>query len=144
VRDADRSFSSLAFGVAFSPIEGETVCGDRHLVVPRDDGYLVGVLDGLGHGAEAAAAADAAIGVLVSYVNDSVSALPPLRSKPVNLMPGDALIMATDGIQPDFADGIGRQMPSQRLAEGLLGKYRKGNDDALVLVVHYQPGTNAR
>lgn len=39
--------------------EGEA-SGDRHVVLPASDGALVAVIDGLGHGPEAAAAADAA------------------------------------------------------------------------------------
>ncbi len=49
-----------AIGCASRPKPGEEVCGDRWLVVPRDEGLLVAVADGLGHGPQAAAAATAA------------------------------------------------------------------------------------
>lgn len=38
--------------------------GDLHVVEPHSEGTLVGLVDGLGHGAEAAAASDAAVAVL--------------------------------------------------------------------------------
>ncbi len=48
------------------PADGESVCGDGHLVAPFPGGTLVAVIDGLGHGEEAAQAARAAIAVLES------------------------------------------------------------------------------
>jgi anti-sigma regulatory factor (Ser/Thr protein kinase) len=43
------------------PIEGETRCGDAWTAVRQDDRTLLLVADGLGHGPDAAAAADAAV-----------------------------------------------------------------------------------
>lgn len=52
----------------------EVDSGDLHVVVPFPGGVLVALLDGLGHGPEAAAAATAAIPILKSHASD-----PPLR-----------------------------------------------------------------
>lgn len=47
----------LEWGVAARPLEGEVESGDRHVVQPFPHGVLVGAIDGLGHGTEAATAA---------------------------------------------------------------------------------------
>jgi negative regulator of sigma-B (phosphoserine phosphatase) len=58
----------LAWGVAAAALEGES--GDLHAVVPFTDGLLVAVIDGLGHGPEAAAAARAARAILEECAGD--------------------------------------------------------------------------
>ena len=55
----------LEWATASRPRPGEQVCGDRAIAVAVDDaGALIGVLDGLGHGEEAAAAALCGVEVL--------------------------------------------------------------------------------
>ena len=66
------SHAPMEWGVAQIALEGETVSGDRHLVSPDADGLLIAVVDGLGHGKEAAAAAEAAIAVLREHVHEPV------------------------------------------------------------------------
>lgn len=56
----------LDIGVASLPLSGETANGDRHVVATFDGGVLIGVIDGLGHGPEAAAAAERAAQVLAA------------------------------------------------------------------------------
>ena len=51
----------LEWGVAELVLPGQTESGDRYLVTPTLDGWLVAVVDGLGHGAEAAEAAKTAV-----------------------------------------------------------------------------------
>jgi negative regulator of sigma-B (phosphoserine phosphatase) len=63
--------------------------------------------------------------------------LPPLRPQIVPLEPLDILIMATDGIEPDFADLVGLKQSPQRIADTILAKHRKTTDDALVVVARY-------
>jgi phosphoserine phosphatase RsbX len=188
--------------VAYAPIPGEDVCGDEHLVLRTGKGYLVAVVDGLGHGWEAAAAAQRALdalrqdadapvltliqrchehlhgtrgaamsvatldagigrlewigignveGRLLRAPSASKAAdealllrggvvgyqLPALRSTTLELSPGDTLVMATDGIDPSFSDGLDRNLEPQPLADGLLASHRRETDDALVLVVRY-------
>ncbi|RDU99097.1 SpoIIE family protein phosphatase [Trinickia dinghuensis] len=53
----------------------EQYSGDMHAVVEQDDGALVALLDGLGHGFEAAAAASAAMPVIEAHANASIVAL---------------------------------------------------------------------
>ena len=47
----------VEWAVRGRPIPGETESGDLHVVVDYGDGVLLGVIDGLGHGREAAVAA---------------------------------------------------------------------------------------
>jgi phosphoserine phosphatase RsbX len=54
---------------------GQAASGDRHLVKPFPDGVLVAVVDGLGHGPEAAAAAALAVRTLESYAEQPVISL---------------------------------------------------------------------
>lgn len=53
----------------------EQLSGDAHAVVERDDGALVALLDGLGHGFEAAEAVRAAMPVIEAHAGSSVIAL---------------------------------------------------------------------
>lgn len=55
--------SVVEYGFAARALEGDC-SGDRHVVTPFDRGALVAVLDGLGHGEEAAQAAAAGVAVL--------------------------------------------------------------------------------
>ena len=54
----------LDWAVASRPLRGERVSGDQHLVAAFPGGALVAVIDGLGHGHSAEAAARAAVEVL--------------------------------------------------------------------------------
>ncbi|HXJ07717.1 MAG TPA: SpoIIE family protein phosphatase [Candidatus Acidoferrum sp.] len=50
--------------MANSILPGQSASGDRHLVCCGGDGILIAAIDGLGHGEEAAIAAEAAISIL--------------------------------------------------------------------------------
>jgi serine phosphatase RsbU (regulator of sigma subunit) len=59
--------SALAeWGASARPIPGETVSGDDHVAVPLPSWLLFAVVDGLGHGPEAARASAAAVRTLES------------------------------------------------------------------------------
>ena len=51
---------SLDWGVAGLPLDGQAESGDRHVVQSFPGGFLLAVIDGLGHGYDAAMAATAA------------------------------------------------------------------------------------
>src|SRR6516164_9604195 len=70
-----RSQSVLEWGVAQRALPGETVSGDRYVVHPVSDGVLIAVVDGLGHGAEAATAAEVATATLETYSREPVISL---------------------------------------------------------------------
>ncbi len=61
--------------MAVRPVAGETVSGDLHLIKPFEEGALIAVVDGVGHGDEAMAASKQAIAVLEQHAQESVIAL---------------------------------------------------------------------
>ena len=190
-------------GVASRPKGGETASGDLSLVCGFPEGVLVAVVDGLGHGPEAAAAAERAVGVLAEHPHASIIAqvrrchqaligtrgvvmtlavfnvaddtltwlgignvegvllragsrsrpvlesvvqrggvvggeLPPLRAMLTTVTPGDVLVLASDGVRPDFASRLRLDVAPQRLADDILEGGHKESDDALVLAVRYR------
>jgi negative regulator of sigma-B (phosphoserine phosphatase) len=58
------STSIAQWGMATRARKGEADSGDRHLVVEQPEGVLMAVVDGAGHGPEAAAAAEQAMQAL--------------------------------------------------------------------------------
>ena len=62
-------------GVASLTMPGQSQSGDRHLVHPYPNGLLVAVVDGLGHGEQAAAVADLAVTTLIKHAHESLIAL---------------------------------------------------------------------
>jgi serine/threonine protein phosphatase PrpC len=70
VRDAK---TLVHWGVATLALEGQVESGDLHLVQAVKDGVLIAVVDGLGHGEDAAAAARLAVATLERYAEE-----PPL------------------------------------------------------------------
>lgn len=55
---------AIEWGIAGSVLPGQSQSGDHHIVCSFPDGVLLAVLDGLGHGDDAAAAATKAVRVL--------------------------------------------------------------------------------
>ena len=68
----ERALSLLEYAVVSVPVAGEEESGDLHLVTQTDRGALVAVIDGLGHGSEAANAARAAVATLEPHANEGV------------------------------------------------------------------------
>lgn len=72
--------------------------------------------------------------------------LPPLRESTLPVTAGDPLILATDGIRPDFVEDAELANPllrrtldgPQQIADAIIARYAKDTDDALVLVVRYE------
>jgi phosphoserine phosphatase RsbX len=65
----------IEWGVACQAYPGEPLSGDRHVVVQNGNVAKVAVIDGIGHGSEAAQAAEAAVDVIESYSEESVERL---------------------------------------------------------------------
>jgi len=66
--------------------------------------------------------------------------LPTIRPARMQLLPGDAVAFATDGIEADYSASLAPGVPAQRLAERILERHVKGTDDALAVVVRYTGG----
>src|SRR5947199_9902925 len=65
----------IEWGVASLAMPGEAESGDRHLVKSVGTGVLVAVVDGLGHSAEAASTAKAAVAALERHATESPAPL---------------------------------------------------------------------
>jgi negative regulator of sigma-B (phosphoserine phosphatase) len=65
----------LDWAVAEKTLPGQPESGDRYLVEPLPDAALIGVVDGLGHGAEAGAAAGRALATLQRHAHEPVVSL---------------------------------------------------------------------
>ena len=53
------------------------------------------------------------------------------------LLPGDVLVLATDGIEARFADSLDISGSTQAISERILADHGKPSDDALVVAVRY-------
>jgi negative regulator of sigma-B (phosphoserine phosphatase) len=190
----------VEWGVACYTLEGESECGDLHLVLGDEFGTFVSVVDGAGHGAKAASASRRAIATLEQYAQEGIIRLvrrcheqlrgtrgvvmtlasfsnaqdemtwlavgnvqsvlfrggsirthqvitlrgglvgyrlPPLQAAVLPVSPGDLLILATDGIRPDFARAVDLLDTPQRIADRICAAYTTRSDDGLVLAVRY-------
>ena len=65
----------IEWGVAARPLTGQTVSGDLHLVECCEHGALLAVIDGVGHGGQAGAVAEAAAKILREHAEEPVMAL---------------------------------------------------------------------
>lgn len=194
----------LEWSAVARPMAGQTVCGDLHVVAVREAGALLGVIDGLGHGPGAHAAAQMAANILkrnageplatlVQHCHEALARtrgavmtlawmdarqqsvswlgvgnvealqlhadagagppefetvllrsglvglqLPALQATMTPLAAGDVLVLATDGIVPDYGASLVPADPPQRMAEKIFAGHFKDTDDALVLVVRYR------
>ncbi|MGH7123258.1 MAG: SpoIIE family protein phosphatase [Stellaceae bacterium] len=185
---------------------GAPVSGDLHSVRRLDHGMLVAVVDGLGHGDDAEAAARLAIatleaardpdiiglvqrchaalsrsrGVVMSIASlDAMRQtitwlgvgnvegmlvrpgtakreailmrggivghrLPPLRAATLPLEAGDLLVFATDGVREGFTESVRPDAPLQEIADRVLARHGRADDDALVLVGRWHGRPAAR
>ena len=184
------------------PLPGQKESGDLSLIKRVGVGTLVAVVDGLGHGEEAANAAHAAVGALERYAREPLPDLvrrcqeavvgsrgvvlglafldpqaatmtwlgvgnvggvllradsgskparitlvqsagfiggepphPTTRSVPLAL--GDTVMLFSDGIKDGFADSVVLTNTPKQIADSVIGRHTKGNDDALILVARY-------
>jgi phosphoserine phosphatase RsbX len=63
--------------------------------------------------------------------------LPQVRMGTIPLEPGDAVVLATDGVRADYSVSLESGVAAQELAERVLERHGKGTDDALAVVVRY-------
>ena len=192
----------LERGAAGAPIAGEKRSGDLAVFAGYPNGALVAVIDGLGHGDEAADASEAAAAVIREHRSAPVEELlrrchetlrrtrgavmtlawfdleartmewtgvgnvearfvragdtgdarhaspvvlggvvgynlPQVRMGTIPLEPGDAVVLATDGVAADYSVSLESGIAAQELAERVLERHGKGTDDALAAVVRY-------
>jgi negative regulator of sigma-B (phosphoserine phosphatase) len=196
--------ATVDWAVAALPLEGESESGDVHVAEELPNGILLGVIDGLGHGPEAAVAARRAVaelearpeGSLASRVRNCHEALrrtrgavmtlvafdvvsrtmtwvgvgnidgllirahggtgraaesimlrggvvghqlPVLRESELAVLPGDVLVLVTDGIDGGFRSTVSPTGTAQEIADRILSRHARPSDDALVLVARLLP-----
>lgn len=191
----DTAFATL-------PLPGQTESGDLSLIKRVGKGTLIAVVDGLGHGQDAASAAHAAVATLDRYSRQPLAELvqrchealvgmrgvvlglayldpqaatmtwlgvgnisgmllradagnrparitlvpnagfigaeqtrPTTRSVPLAL--GDTVVFFSDGIRDGFAESLVLTNSPQEIADFVISRHVKGNDDALVVVARY-------
>jgi hypothetical protein len=197
----------LDWGFALKAQPGQKECGDTWIVEPVAEGFLVAVIDGLGHGTAAAVASQRAVesirssaslpletifsrchqallgsrgaAISAARIDSSGESLtwcgvgnveglvlnpaglsPPgpqsealiarggvvgydlPQSHPITLpfKAGAFLVFATDGVRPGFAAEVRAGRGAQQAADHILAGYRRGTDDALVMVVQLLRG----
>jgi len=198
------SLQQLDWGVAQRNLPGEDALGDLYVVQPHREGVLFAVVDGCGHGPDAAQAAMLAVTILRDGQENTVhghlhrchvaladsrgavmtladynsrrqtlticgvgnveatlfraapdrslaaqerallrlgvvgAQLPTPYASVLRVMPGDVLVMASDGLHPTFDREQALLLSPQRVAEILLEKNYKGTDDAVALVARFR------
>ncbi|MDO8210495.1 SpoIIE family protein phosphatase [Conexibacter sp. CPCC 206217] len=79
--------------------------------------------------------------LLAGVVGDQLPQLVPVT---LPLVPGDTVLLATDGVSGAVADDLRVRGALGPLADGLLRRHRRGpEDDALVLLARFAPGEGA-
>lgn len=85
----------VEYGLAKFVLPGQGESGDRHLVCCAGNGVLIAAVDGIGHGAEAANAAEAAISTLKANAEEPVISLVERCHEDLRLTRGVALSLAS-------------------------------------------------
>jgi serine phosphatase RsbU (regulator of sigma subunit) len=196
----------VEWSTAIQVREGEDTSGDHYLIWRVGNCVNVAVVDGVGHGPEAAKASRMAVSILQDHAEEPLIALftlchkelsetrgvvmsmasfdanagnmtwlgvgnvigrlvraekplihaeeelltysgvvghempPVLMFSVVPVFKGDVLILATDGISPEFSKSVHTGRSAHKIAGDVLSQHSKGIDDALVLVAKYQGG----
>src|SRR2546426_6795505 len=97
----------IEWGVATLALPGQAESGDLHLVKPVGSGVLVAVVDGLGHGAEAATAAQAAVAALERHATESPVALVERCHRALKGTRGAGMSVAVVGRPQRSVTGVG-------------------------------------
>jgi serine/threonine protein phosphatase PrpC len=63
--------------------------------------------------------------------------MPILKASKLTIERNDLLVLTTDGIGGDVTEGISREEPVQKIADSIIERHYKSNDDALALVARY-------
>lgn len=200
---ASGSSPYLSWAATGRPMRGQAVSGDRVSVQMDGSRAVLAVVDGLGHGPEAAEAARLATDVVESNPAEPIDVLLLLVHRelassrgaaatvafleadtgtllwlgvgnvegvlvraeemarprtigpflvggvlgyqmnqlhapsPVELGNGDTIVIATDGVRAELSSVVRPDQPVERLADTILAKYGRPDDDALVLVARY-------
>jgi phosphoserine phosphatase RsbX len=130
---ADGRSGVLEYGIATWTLAGESVSGDTAVIESANDTTLVAVIDGLGHGAEAASAAWIAAGIMRQRAREPLLRLIEIAHEALGHTRGVAMSLASFRSGDDTMTWLGlgnvkgtlvdRQKPprSIMLASGIVG-----------------------
>ena len=90
----------IEWGVATCTVPGQTLSGDRAVVCPYANGMIVGAVDGIGHGQEAATAADVAAGTLIDMVQETESVIALFKQCHAQLKGTRGVVMSVALLNP--------------------------------------------
>src|SRR5437867_3307681 len=93
--DAISTRPLIAWGAAGRTLPEQSVSGDLYLVKPFTGGVLLAVVDGLGHGEEAATAANTAIAILERHSGEPLNGLVIRCHEALMRMRGAVMTLAT-------------------------------------------------
>jgi phosphoserine phosphatase RsbX len=99
--------TTAEWGVAMRPMPGEFVSGDRHVAVPAPPRFLAAVIDGLGHGPDAAHAAARAADVFEANPGDRPEALVRRCHEALRHTRGAAITIASIDTEADEMTWLG-------------------------------------
>ncbi len=123
----------VEWGYSSFTLEGQTASGDRPLVEPFPGGVLVAAVDGIGHGPEAAVAAETAVAVLRANASLPLVSLFPICHEALKSTRGAVLTIASLNARTNTMSwlGVGN-------VEGVLVRQRRhgeqrGSHNALLL-----------
>ena len=85
----------VEYGVAKFVLPGQGESGDHHLVRCGGNGILIAAIDGIGHGEEAASAANAAVSILKAGADEPVISLVQRCHEGLRMTRGVVLSLAT-------------------------------------------------
>jgi negative regulator of sigma-B (phosphoserine phosphatase) len=115
---ADRRSGGLEYGIAMWTLAGESVSGDAAVIESASGTTLVAVIDGLGHGTEAASAARIAAGVLRGRAGESLIRLIELTHEALWHTRGVAMSLASFRSDDDTMTWLGLGNVKGTLVEG--------------------------
>jgi hypothetical protein len=87
----DNQTPKLKYKVISEALEGEVECGDQYLVKELTGSQLIAVIDGLGHGIEAAKAANKAIQIIDANANQNIEDIFKICDQELHNMRGAAM-----------------------------------------------------
>lgn len=85
---------SVEWASAFLTVPGQVVCGDKHLIADVPEGTLVAVVDGIGHGEDAAEVADQALAIVNQYKSETLPELARRCDEALRGTRGVAMVLA--------------------------------------------------
>jgi len=97
----------VEWGVAARSLPGQTTSGDRHVVQSFSNGILIAVVDGLGHGDEAAEAARIAATTLETFASEAIISLVKRCHEALRRTRGAVLSLASFDIQNSMMHWLG-------------------------------------